>query len=202
MFGVGMETALNQPLSRKAETRRRIVDAASRLFMEKGVDRVGVDEIMRECGLTHGGFYVHLENKDALISEACACSLENSAEHWEGLTARITDDGLWQEFMTAYQSGDLDANPACPAAILGPDVSRRPPEVQAAYIAKLRRLIDVVADDSGADRSHAILSFAALVGATALASSVGEDTDLAADILNTTRQELLKRRPDNARKTN
>jgi len=58
-----------------------------------------------------------------------------------------------------------------------------------------------VAEDSGADRSHAILSFAALVGATALASSVGEETDLAADILNTTRQELLKCRPKTARKS-
>lgn len=195
-----METALNQPINRKEETRRRIVDAASRLFIEKGVDRVGVDEIMRECGLTHGGFYVHFENKDALISEACASALENTAKLWEGLAARLADDELWDAFLRAYQAGDRDANPACPAAILGPDVSRRPPEVQAAYVAKLKRLIDLVAEDAGSDRSHAILSFAALVGATTLASSVGEESPLAADILNTTRQELLKCRPTKARR--
>ncbi len=49
----------------REETRARIVETASRLFQEKGVDRVGVDEIMRESGLTHGGFYVHFKNRAA-----------------------------------------------------------------------------------------------------------------------------------------
>jgi TetR/AcrR family transcriptional repressor of nem operon len=191
---------LNQPLTRKEETRRRIVDTASRLFMDKGVDRVGVDEIMRECGLTHGGFYVHFPSKDALIAEACATALENTTSQWEGLVRKMADDDRWKGFLTAFQAGNRDANPACAAALLGPDVSRREPEVQAAYVAKLKHIIDVIAEDAGSDHSHAMLSFAALVGATALASSVGEETPLAAKILNMTRDELLRCRPGAGRK--
>jgi len=56
-------------------------------------------------------------------------------------------------------------------------------------------MIDIIQADSGADRSHAILSFAALVGATALAAQVGQDKALAAEILNATRDELLRCRP-------
>jgi TetR/AcrR family transcriptional regulator, transcriptional repressor for nem operon len=191
---------LNQPLTRKEETRRRIVETASKLFMEKGMDRVGVDEIMRECGLTHGGFYVHFPSKDALISEACAMALEKTTGRWEGLARNLADDDRWNAFVRAYQSGDKDANPACVAAILGPDVARREPEVQAAYVAQLKHIINVIAEDSGSGHAHAMLSFAALVGATALASSVGEETPLAAKILNMTRDELLKARPDAERK--
>src|SRR3954466_4485554 len=73
------ETPLNPLVSRKEETRRRIVDTAARLFLEKGVDRVGVDEIMRECGLTHGGFYGYFPSKDVLISEACPAALDETA---------------------------------------------------------------------------------------------------------------------------
>jgi TetR/AcrR family transcriptional repressor of nem operon len=189
-------------LSRKEETRRRIVDTAARLFLEKGVDRVGVDEIMRECGLTHGGFYVHFPSKDALISEACTTAMEEAADQWEGLAQKMADDALWDDFLQTYLAGDLTSasNPACPAAILGADMARRPDKAQATYVARLRALIEKIAKEPGSDRSHAILSFAALVGATSLAAQVGEDKTLAAELLNTTRQELLKRRPANRNK--
>ena len=88
----GQETPLNPLVSRKEETRRRIVDTAARLFLEKGVDRVGVDEIMRECGLTHGGFYVYFPSKEALISEACIAALDEAADQWEDLAHSVADD--------------------------------------------------------------------------------------------------------------
>jgi TetR/AcrR family transcriptional repressor of nem operon len=188
---------LNPPLKRKEETRRRIVETAARLFLEKGVDRVGVDEIMRECGLTHGGFYVYFASKEALISEACAAALDEAAHQWEDLARDMADDARWKAFLKIYLAGDLVSakNPACPAAILGADVARRQDTLQTTYIAHLKALIDSIAEDSGSDRQHAILSFAALVGATSLAAQVGQDKALAAEILNTTRDELLKCRP-------
>ena len=188
---------MNPLLARKAETRRRIVETAARLFLEKGVDRVGVDEIMRECGLTHGGFYVYFPSKEALISEACVAALEETGEQWAALARKLADDKAWARFSKTYLAGDLTSaeNPACPAAILGADVARRQDTVQASYIALIRVLIDKIAEEAGADRGHAILSFAALVGATSLAAQVGQDKALASEILNTTRDELLKCRP-------
>ena len=71
--------------SSKDETRRRIMDAASRLFRREGIDGVGVDAIMREAGLTHGGFYGHFPSKEALAAEVCAGSLARSASRWEAM---------------------------------------------------------------------------------------------------------------------
>jgi len=189
---------LNPLLNRKEETRRRIVDTAARLFLEKGVDRVGVDEIMRECGLTHGGFYVYFPSKEALISEACIAALDEAAHQWEDLARSMADDKLWAKFLKTYLAGDLVSgsnNPACPAAILGADVARRQDVLQTAYIGRLKGMIDMLTAESGGSRTHAILSFAALVGATSLAAQVGQDKALAAEILNATRDELLNCRP-------
>src|SRR5262252_8296783 len=63
-----------------AESRARIVATASRLFREKGFDGVGLDAIMKEAGLTHGGFYGHFTSKEDLAAEAVAHALERGAE--------------------------------------------------------------------------------------------------------------------------
>lgn len=186
--------------SRKEETRRRIVDTAARLFLEKGVDRVGVDEIMRECGLTHGGFYGYFPSKEALVSEACTAALDETTQQWETLVRGLADDAVWESFLAGYLAGDLTSsvNPACPAAILGADVARRQDTIQASYVARLKALFDTIAEEAGSDRSEAIVTVAALVGATSLAAQVGKDKELAAEILNSTRAVLLACRADAA----
>jgi len=191
------EALVNPMVARKEETRRRIVETAARLFLEKGVDRVGVDEIMRECGLTHGGFYGHFQSKEALVSEACMAALDETVDQWERLARKLGDEQVWKQFLKKYLSGDLasENNPACPAAILGADVARRQDTIQAGYVARVNGLIDKIAKESGSDRRHAIVTFAALVGATSLAAQCGNDKALAEELLNTTREELLKCRP-------
>ena len=185
-------------VSRKEETRRRIVDTAARLFLEKGVDRVGVDEIMRECGLTHGGFYGYFPSKDVLISEACTAALDETAHQWESLARNLADDAVWDSFLATYLAGDMASanNPACPAAILGADVARRQDTIQAGYVARLKALINTIAEEAGSDRPTAIVTFVALVGATSLAAQVGKDKELAAELLNTTRDVLLSCRAE------
>ena len=63
-----------------AENREGIVEAAARLYREKGLDGVGVAEITRDAGLTHGGLYRHFESKDALAREACLRAFEWTIE--------------------------------------------------------------------------------------------------------------------------
>ena len=67
------------PTQRRAETRQRILTAAGHLFREHGVDGVGVDAVMKEAGLTHGGFYLHFPSKDALAAEVSQSLLEQAA---------------------------------------------------------------------------------------------------------------------------
>ena len=75
------------------ENRQRILDVAARLFREKGLEGIGVDGIMREAGLTHGGFYGHFDSKADLAEQACAIALGRSAERWEALTRSRPDAG-------------------------------------------------------------------------------------------------------------
>jgi TetR/AcrR family transcriptional regulator, transcriptional repressor for nem operon len=190
------ETVFNLAVSRKEETRRRIVETASRLFMEKGVDGVGVDEIMRESGLTHGGFYVHFPSKEALVQEAALWALDQTMSQWEGLPRKLADDKIFSSFLENYLKGDMTTgSPACPMAMLGPDISRRSEAVQTAYTEKMSSLIDYITEEMHSDRPHAILCLAAMIGATSLAAQVSTDRKLAEEILKTTREELLKCRP-------
>ena len=68
-----------------AESRERILDVASKLFREHGLDGIGVADLMKNAGLTHGGFYGHFSSKEELMAQACARALENSVEKWEKL---------------------------------------------------------------------------------------------------------------------
>jgi AcrR family transcriptional regulator len=103
-----------------AENRAGIVDAAARLYREKGLDGVGVAEITRDAGLTHGGLYRHFESKDALAREACLRAFEWTITPLDALehtgSARRTTSVLW--FMGICQ----------PATAINPaKAARQPP---------------------------------------------------------------------------
>ncbi len=46
-----------------AENRARIIEVASQQFRQKGFDGIGVADLMKSAGLTHGGFYGHFASK-------------------------------------------------------------------------------------------------------------------------------------------
>jgi len=86
-----------------AENRERIVDTASRLFREKGFDGVGLDAIMKDAGLTHGGFYGHFGSKDDLAAEAVTRALERSVKK----QGRFTNlDDLVSDYMSERRRAD------------------------------------------------------------------------------------------------
>ena len=66
-----------------AENRQRVVETAARLFREKGFDGIGVADLMKTAGLTHGGFYGQFSSKEDLAAQACARALAESEKKWE-----------------------------------------------------------------------------------------------------------------------
>src|SRR5262245_53065315 len=168
----------------REETRARIVETASRLFQEKGVDRVGVDEIMRECGLTHGGFYVHFRNKEQLIAEACALAVDERADEWKEKLRGLPPQEAFAAFLDGYMecagSGD------CPFASLGADVARHGKAVRKAYTQKVEELIEFMTDELSCGREEAILALVAVSGALSVANA-SSDPDFSKEILETTR---------------
>jgi TetR/AcrR family transcriptional repressor of nem operon len=173
----------------REETRARIVETASRLFQEKGVDRVGVDEIMRECGLTHGGFYVHFRNKEQLIAEACALAVDERADEWKerlrGLPPEEAFAAFLDDYMECAGSGD------CPFASLGADVARHGKAVRQAYTQKVEELIEFMTDELSCGREEAILALVAVSGAISVANA-SSDPDFSKEILETTRRNLVQ----------
>jgi TetR/AcrR family transcriptional regulator, transcriptional repressor for nem operon len=73
------DQALGVSREKAAENRRAIVAAATRLFRERGVDAVGLNELMKQAGFTQGGFYNHFESKAALVAEVLASAMVEGA---------------------------------------------------------------------------------------------------------------------------
>src|SRR5258708_642588 len=97
--------------SRAEENRARIVEVASGLFRARGLDSVGIAEIMKAAGMTQGGFYKHFPSKDALAAEACAFAFTTAAETWR----RVAQDaarGVRGLFDTFAELAAADGFPA------------------------------------------------------------------------------------------
>ena len=73
------------PKDQVTRNRQAIIEAACRAFRERGVDGVGVADLMKEAGFTHGGFYNHFASKDALAAECCSSVFARSSEQMRTL---------------------------------------------------------------------------------------------------------------------
>src|ERR1044072_1116956 len=116
-----------------AGRRERMLEAAAQRFRERGFDGIGVADLMKEAGLTHGGFYGHFSSKEDLIAEACARASERSRERWKRLSERAPGDPL-AEIVRMYLTAKHRDSPGagCLVAALGPDVARQGPAVRRA----------------------------------------------------------------------
>ena len=172
-----------------AQNRERILDAAAQLFRERGFDGIGVADLMKEAGLTHGGFYGHFSSKDDLIAQASARELARSLAHWSQVGDRTSGDRL-SAIATVYLTSTHRDNPGagCMLAALGPDVSRQGPAVRRAVTDYVRSVVDLLVKlvpgkSKAARRQKAISAYATLVGAMVLARAV-DDRALSQEILD------------------
>jgi TetR/AcrR family transcriptional repressor of nem operon len=106
------------------ENRAKVVAAASSLFRRKGLDGVGIDELMAEAGLTRGGFYGQFGSKDVLAGEACAHAFERAERAWAAVAPGNAAGRLHHlaEFYFAPKPPGQD----CPMATLAGDAARAP----------------------------------------------------------------------------
>ena len=172
-----------------AKNRERILEAAARLFRERGFEGIGVADLMKEAGLTHGGFYGHFSSKDDLIAEASERALAESLALWSGLASDRSGDPL-PAVAAAYLSSEHRDNPGagCVLAALGPDVSRQGPAVRRAVTDYVRSTVDLLSKlvpgkSKAARRQKTISAYATLVGAMVMARAV-DDLALSQEILD------------------
>jgi TetR/AcrR family transcriptional regulator, transcriptional repressor for nem operon len=179
-----------------AANRERIVETASRLFREHGVDATGIADLMAEAGLTHGGFYGHFESKDDLSTAACRHSVEETQRKWSARIDASPAEPLRALLDPYFTARHRDA-PGTGCFLVGMAVDSARAEqraLRAAFTDGVRGclniVIAVVAGRTKRERRRrALATLSGMVGALVLARAV-DDSELSDEILDATSREL------------
>jgi TetR/AcrR family transcriptional repressor of nem operon len=187
---------------RKALTHERILDTAARAIRRAGFQGVGVADIMKASGLTHGGFYAHFASRDALLVEALehagqqsAQRLDKSQSHRQARGATplqsLVEGYLSERHLSGVEEG-------CAVAALASEMPRQAPEVREAAAQRVRALVRRVALALPVDAppQEATAVACQLVGALQMARALGDNAEGRA-LLAQNRQALLARHGDN-----
>ena len=180
----------------KDATHERILDAAARSIRRSGYDGASVADIMKEAGLTHGGFYAHFASREAMLAEAADRAGADAIATSARIAATSPPQQALQRLVGAYLSKEhlRDAEGGCPLVALGSETPRQGPEVRRAATLRVKEMIDVVArqlPDWGQPQAHerALVIVAGMVGALLLARAV-DDAKLADALLKAASQHL------------
>ena len=168
--------------SRKEATHERIVETAARAIRRSGYGGTGVADIMKEAGLTHGGFYAHFDSREAMLAEAA----DRAGADTVAMLARVAADGTAQE--GARRPCSVPISPrsmwrrvetGCAVAALGSEMPRQAPKVRRAATRRIKEMIDLIARQSpdwGQPGAHerALVTMATALGALVLARAVDD----------------------------
>jgi AcrR family transcriptional regulator len=166
---------------RKEVTHERIVEAAARSIRRSGYDGTSVADIMKEAGLTHGGFYAHFKSREAMLAEAADRAGAETVALMERIAASVPPERALQAMMEAYLSEAHfeGVETGCGAAALLSVMPRQAPGVRRAATRRIKEMIDLVARQSphwGKPGAHenALITVATMIGALALARAVDD----------------------------
>lgn len=178
-----------------AINRERVLDTAARLFRERGFHGVGVADLMKEAGLTHGAFYGQFASKEHLMAQACERAYEQLHDRWTKVAGRSPDNPL-AGIVSSYLSTAHRDSPGtgCATAALGADAARQGAPLRRAFTegtkAQLDELTMLVPGTTQADRRRrAAVTLSAMVGALVLARALDDDA-LSKDILRSVKAAL------------
>jgi TetR/AcrR family transcriptional repressor of nem operon len=186
-----------------AENRGAIVAAAEKLFRERGVDAVGLAELMKAAGFTQGGFYNHFKSKDALVAAVMEKAMQQGGEISASIIedARSADANPVRQRIEWYLSPEHRANieAGCPLSGFAGDTRRLGDVARSIYVeglaAHLKQFAKVIEEREGiseGSRRRAITLFSQMVGTLLLSRATADvDPALADEILDAGRQHLF-----------
>ena len=180
----------------KRKSHARILDAASRLFRERGIEATSVSDVMKAAGLTHGGFYRHFESKEALVSAAFSAAVEDVLSGVEAASDGPQRLAAQAAYIASYLSGEhvTDRGQGCPLAALGSEIARQDGPVNDAAWSAVARMSQALEPDDHPSRDRGYARMALLLGTLTLARLAGA-RDEAQPILDAgiTGERLLER---------
>jgi TetR/AcrR family transcriptional repressor of nem operon len=161
-------------VSREQVTKNRlnILEAARRLFAVHGFEAVTIAKVMKEAGLTHGGFYGHFRSKSDLIAQSCAHAVRLKPEQPLKSLAEYSNS-----YLTPAHRDDLAGG--CTYAAIGSEAVRQSAETRCELTEGLRRLIEQLAETAPGEgqeerRKTSITAFSTMVGSLVLARLVND----------------------------
>ena len=182
------------------KNRKRVVSVAGELFREHGFDGIGIADLMKKAGLTHGGFYKQFASKQHLQAEASADMLAENASAWSKVTSAKDEPlkALVDFYLSPLQRRMMKNG--CAMAALGADAARHNDAVQSVFTkgieTHLQQLQDIVPGETDAKKRRTALSaLSEMVGALILARAVDDD-DLAGELLDAARDDITSRLGD------
>ena len=191
-----MSTVKPIPGSKKEQTRERILRAAARAIRKHGYEGVGVADVMKEAGLTHGGFYAHFASRDALLAAAVGQAGAESAENLNRAIAAAKPGEELMALVDTYLDDRHVAAPehglGCAIAAAGSEVPRQQAEVRRAAARRIKDIIGLVERQfpewgKAAAHEKAMGIVASMVGALMLARAV-DDAQLSKGIRKSARE--------------
>jgi TetR/AcrR family transcriptional repressor of nem operon len=198
-----------------ADNRQTIIETAGRLFREHGFDGVGVADLMKAAGFTHGGFYNHFSSKAELAAETASSGLKDSGSKLSDALMNEQKPGIsgLAKFVESYLSPEHrdDRAGGCTIASLACDAARGNLEIQAGFALGIEKQLNVFTsyfakgdpkDQHSAVSAHerAIQLMSELVGAIILARSVAHaNPSLSDEILQVNRRNILGKGAKRAR---
>jgi TetR/AcrR family transcriptional repressor of nem operon len=187
--------AMPYPTEHKAQTRARIVESARVMFNRHGFEQVSIDDVMKQAGLTRGGFYNHFDSKDELYAEAVQ-SFTTCNPFAKQQFATTEPRELARMLIELYLSDRIlkDVDQHCPLIALPSDVARAGLKPRAAYTQLVQNMVDTFrasmpADDADAER-RALLIVNHCVGGMIIARTT-DDPKLQTSMRAAARAEAL-----------
>jgi TetR/AcrR family transcriptional regulator, transcriptional repressor for nem operon len=177
------------------KNREHVIDVASRLFRERGFEGIGVADLMKEAGLTHGGFYGQFKSKEDLKIQASRRALSRNKDRWAKVLAETSSEKL--SALARFYLSDAHRDrrgEGCALAALGGDAPRYGRELQAAFkdgIEGYLELLDGIMSASSGEkrRDKTIVALSTMVGALVLSRAVGDEA-LSQKILSAAADEI------------
>jgi len=167
--------------SRKEATHERIVETAARAIRRSGYGGTGVADIMKEAGLTHGGFYAHFDSREEMLAEAADRAGADTVAFLTRVASEAPPNKALEAMLSAYLSkGHVEGRESgCAVAALGSEMPRQAPKVRRAATRRIKEMIDLVARQSpdwGEPGAHerVLVTVATALGALVLARAVDD----------------------------
>lgn len=165
----------------KAEVHERIVKDASRRIRSEGLTGAAVSTVMRDTGLTHGGFYKHFENKDELLVESLSEAFREIAERLTFAAKGSGTGTAWKAIVKLYLSPEhcSHAESWCPLTALAPELVRTDPEMKSRIFQELKsykdRMVPFMPGRRTSDKEKAFfVIFSTMIGAVQIARLMPE----------------------------